>query len=127
MTNIKAQTENPSYIRIFDIEERTTEFAKQIVRLCKRIHRSPINDRLIDQVIGSSGSVGANYREANDALGKKDFVHKLRIARREAKESIHWLEVIKEANRTLANEIDQCMKEAIELRNILSSIISKSS
>lgn len=125
MANIKVQTKNPSSTRIFDLEERTTEFAKQVVRLCKKIHRSPINNRLIDQVIGSSGSVGANYREANDALGKADFIHKLRIARREAKESIHWLKVIKETNCTLANEIDKCIKEATELRNILSSIISK--
>ncbi len=113
--------------RTFDLEERTTEFAKMIVRLCKKLPRNPINNRPIDQVIGSSGSVGANYREANDALGKADFLNKLRIARREAKEAIHWLEVLKEANESFADEIDECEKEATELKNILSSIIIKAS
>jgi len=125
MTNIKLQTKNSSSVKVFDLEDRTTEFTKQVVRLCKKLPKNPINNRPIDQVVGSSGSVGANYREANDALGRADFVHKLRIARREDKESIHWLEVLKEANETFTDEIDKCIKEAIELRNILSSIISK--
>ncbi len=125
MTNTKSQTKKTSLTRVFDLEERTTEFAKQVVRLCKKLPKNPINNRPIDQVVGSSGSVGANYREANDALGKADFVHKLRISRREAKESIHWLEIIKEANETFAEEIDKCVNEAVELRNILSSIISR--
>ena len=70
----------------FDLERRTTEFGKTIIRLCKSLPRNSMNDRLIGQVVGSAGSIGANYREANDALGKKDFVQRLKIARREAKE-----------------------------------------
>ncbi|RJO60208.1 four helix bundle protein [candidate division WS5 bacterium] len=119
MTKPKSQT------KTFDLEERTTEFAKQVVRLCKTLPRNPINNRSVNQVVGSSGSVGANYREANDALGKADFINKLRISRREAKETIHWLDILKEANQSCAVEIDRCTKEATELRNILSSIISK--
>ncbi|MBI2831517.1 MAG: four helix bundle protein [Chloroflexi bacterium] len=68
------------------------------MRLCKELPENPINGRLIGQVVGAAGSIGANYREANDALGKKDFVQRLKIARREAKESLHWLELILEAN-----------------------------
>ena len=58
----------------FDLEERTTNFARKVVRLCKSLPRNPMNDRIVGQVVGCSGSIGANYREANDALGKKACV-----------------------------------------------------
>ena len=74
---------------VFDLEKRTTEFAKQTILLCRKLSRDSINSRLVGQIVGSSGSIGANYREANDALGKKDFIHRLKISRREAKETIH--------------------------------------
>ena len=88
--------------------------------------RNPMNDRLIGQVVGATGSVGANYREANDALGKKDFINRLKIARREAKEGLHWLELISEANTNKEAEIKPLIKEATELKNILSAIIRNS-
>ena len=112
--------------RKFDLEKRTTEFAKSVIRLCKDLSRNAMNDRLIGQVVGASGSIGANYREANDSLGKKDFIQRLKIARRESKESIHWLELVLEANTNRASEINPLMREAEELKNILSSIIIKS-
>lgn len=110
----------------FDLEERTTEFARKVIRLCKRLPRDPINDRLIGQVTGSSGSIGANYREANDALGKKDFIHSLKIARREAKETCHWLILLKEANPGKEKEFQDLIEEAKEYKSIFSSIIQKS-
>ena len=110
----------------FNLEARTTEFAKAIIRVCKGLSRNTMNDRLIGQIVGSGGSVGANYREANDALGKKDFIQRLKIARREAKESLHWLELILEANVDKEAEIKPLIKEAGELKNILSAIIIKS-
>ncbi|MCX5696838.1 MAG: four helix bundle protein [Candidatus Omnitrophica bacterium] len=112
--------------RVFDLERRTTEFAKAVIRVCKNLPRNSMNDRLIGQVVGASGSIGANYREANDALGKKDFILRLKIARREAKESHHWLELILEANTNKESEIKPLINEAGELKNILSSIIAKS-
>lgn len=111
--------------RKFDLEERTTIFAIGVVRLCKKLPRSPINDRLTGQAVGSAGSVGANYREANDSLGKKDFVHRAKISRKEAKEVIHWIELIKEANPEFSEEAEILKKEATELKNILSTIIDK--
>lgn len=110
----------------FDLERRTTEFAKAVIRLCKDSPRNPINDRLVGQIVGASGSIGANYREANDALGKKDFIQRLKIARREAKESQHWLELILEANLNKETALKPLMREAEELKNILSAIIIKS-
>lgn len=109
----------------FDLEARTTKFAKAVIRLCKGLPRNPMNDRLINQVVGSSGSVGANYREANDALGKKDFLQRMKISRREAKESHYWLDLIAEANESKGVEIRPLLTEAIELKNILSAIINK--
>jgi four helix bundle protein len=111
--------------REFDLEKRTTEFAKSVIRICQSLPENPINYRLIGQVVGSSGSIGANYREANDSLGKKDLIQRLRIARREAKESLHWLDLVVEANKTFENDIMPLMKENEELKNILSSIIIK--
>ena len=110
----------------FDLERRTTEFAKAVIRISKNLPRNPINDRLVSQIVGASGSVGANYREANDSLGKKDFIQRLKIARREAKESLHWLELVLEANVYMTIEIKPLMREAEELKNILSAIIIKS-
>jgi four helix bundle protein len=55
----------------YNLEKRTTEFAKTVIRLCKQLPDNPMNSRLVGQVVGAAGSIGANYREANDALGKK--------------------------------------------------------
>ena len=110
----------------FDLEKRTTEFAKEVIRLCLSVSRNPINDRMVSQVVASSGSVGANYWEANDPLGKKDFLQRMRIARREAKESHHWLELLLEANLDKESAIRPLVKEADELKRIFSSIIDKS-
>jgi len=107
----------------YDLEERTLIFAKQIINLCKKLPNNTINFKLIDQLIRSAGSIGANYREANDSLGKKDFIHRLRISRKESKETIFWLELVKEANDNIS--IDNLIDECGQLRNILSAIIKK--
>lgn len=107
------------------MERRTTEFAKAVIEVCKGLPVNPINNRIIGQVVGASGSVGANYREANDALGKKDFLLRMKIARREAKESHHWLELLLTANSESSAAIRPLIREAEELKKILSSIIDK--
>ncbi len=111
---------------VFDLEERTLMFAKRVIVLCKALPRNTVNAKLVDQIIRSAGSVGANYREANDALGKKDFLMRLRIARKEAKETEFWLELIVEANPSFEKRMVDLLREITELRKILSSIISKS-
>lgn len=109
----------------FDLEERTTNFARKVVRLCKSLPRNPINDRIIGQVVGCSGSIGASYREANDALGKKDFVMRIKISRKESKESSHWLILLADANPERISEIKDLEREAVEYKNILSAILNK--
>ena len=110
--------------KIFDLEDRTTYFARRVIRLCKALPNNIINRRLVDQIIRSSGSVGANYREANDALGDKDFIHRLKISRKEVKETIHWLELIEEANNEFIKRMEGLKQEAVELKKIFSSMIS---
>jgi four helix bundle protein len=77
------------------------------------------------QAIRASGSVGANYIEANEALSKKDFVLRIKICRKEAKESRYWLRLL-EAADTLGAERDQLVQEARELMNIFGAILRKS-
>jgi len=124
-TKSKPQITNKTNNNRFDLEERTLKFAKKIIRLCKGLPSNTVNFKLVDQLIRSSGSIGANYREANDALGKKDFLHRLRIARKEAKETIYWLKLLQEANPREKEKIDTLIEENIQLRNILSAIINK--
>lgn len=78
-------------------------------------------------MIRSSGSIGANYIEANEALGKKDFLMRMKISRKEAKESEYWLRLIHETNELKNDkEITYLINESIELKKILSAIIEKS-
>ena len=107
----------------FDLEIRTTNMAKRIIRLCQNLPKTTINNQLIKQIIRSAGSVGANYREANDSLGRKDFLMRMKISRKESKETLHWLELISEANPEFKNRMTNLFLECNEIRNILSSII----
>ncbi len=77
------------------------------------------------QVVRSSGSIGANYIEANESLGNKDKVFRLKIARKEAKETIYWLMILQNTNLTKTDDIEDLIGEAGELRKIFSSIIIK--
>ena len=78
----------------FDLEERTALFGEGIVRFVKQIPRGPVNDRLIDQLVGAGTSVGGNFCEANDSESKKDFRHILKRCLKEAKESRYWLRLL---------------------------------
>ncbi|HBI16978.1 MAG: hypothetical protein UR60_C0022G0018 [Candidatus Moranbacteria bacterium GW2011_GWF2_34_56] len=110
----------------FDLEDRTLEFAKRIIRMCKVLPNNTVNFKLIDQIIRSAGSIGANYREANDSLSKKDFLMRMKIARKESKETEFWLNLIIEANKDMELKINNLLVESIEIKKILSSIIIKS-
>ena len=113
--------------REYDLERRTLVFAKSVLRLCKKLPVDIINREIVSQLIRSSGSVGANYREANDALSKKDFNHRIKITRKEAKETEYWLELLREGNPGYVDEINELLSESIELKKILSSIADKAS
>ena len=114
-------------VKKYDLEERTEQFAKEAIQLCKKLHKNTINFELISQAVRASGSVGANYIEANESLSKKDFFHRIKICRKEAKESRYWFRLILSANAELKNEIEPLIQEATELMNIFGSIIRKDS
>lgn len=109
----------------FDLEDRTLDFSKSVIGLCRKLNRDTVNIQLISQLVRSSGSVGANYREANEALGKKDFAYRMRISRKEAKETSYWLELLLEANANFGNDIKPLLQEAKEIRSIFTAIIEK--
>ena len=84
----------PSSEGKYDLEERTFQFAKRTREFLKKVPRTAANLRDGNQLINSSGSVGANYIEANEAISDKDFLHRIKISRKEAKESRFWLRLI---------------------------------
>ena len=113
--------------RLYDLEERTFRFAQDVRAVVKKLPRTVCNQEDVKQVVRSSGSVGANYIEANEALSKKDFRHRLRIARKEAKESRYWLKLLDTHNDEQLNASrDTLIQESTELVKILSVIIKKS-
>jgi four helix bundle protein len=109
----------------YDLEERTSKFAKRVIALCRQLEKHVINRELIGQLVRSAGSVGANYREANEALSRKDFSYRVKICRKEAKESSYWLDLLREANEEYRREIEDLFQESVELRKIFSSIAEK--
>ena len=113
--------------KVYDLGDRTFIFAKNVRLFIKTLPKSIANNEDSKQVIRSSGSVGANYREANEALSKKDFKMRIKISRKEAKESGYWLRLINETNDLEnSNTALELIQEATELKKILSAILEKS-
>ncbi len=110
----------------YDLEERTAEFGEQIIDFCQSLRKDNINSPLINQIIRSSTSIGANYMEADAAGSKKDFQNKILISKKEAKETQHWLRMIQRANPELKEKLDILRQEAKELTLIFSKIIINS-
>ncbi len=110
--------------KLYDLEDRTAVFAKQSRALVKKLPRTIGNIEDAKQFIRASGSVGANYLEANDAIGKKDFVMKIKICRREAKESGYWLGLL-DVDSNLEPERERLVAEAKELMKIFGAIVRK--
>ena len=111
----------------YDLEERTFQFAKNISLYIKKFPSAVSNIEYGKQIVRSSGSVGANYIKANEALSKKDLIMRIKISRKEAKESAYWLRLIVETNsEEYAKDGNKLTNEATELKKILSSILEKS-
>ncbi|NOQ24041.1 MAG: four helix bundle protein [Bacteroidales bacterium] len=113
--------------KTYDLEERTFLFAKEVRLFIKTLEKTIANNEDAKQVVRSSGSVGANYIEANESLSKKDFVYRIKISRKEAKESTYWLRLINETNENLNKQmVEKLIQESTELKKIFSAIIEKS-
>ena len=111
----------------YDLEDRTADFAKKVRVFVKHLRKTLSNIEDGKQVVRSSGSVGANYIEANEALSKKDFKMRIKICRKEAKESRYWLRLLDlEKNPELKPECNSLVQESTELMNIFGAILQKS-
>jgi four helix bundle protein len=109
--------ESVSNKKVFDLNDRTLIFAKRIREFINKLPRTISNLEDSKQLVRSSGSIGANYREAEDALSRKDFVHRIKISRKEAKESIYWLNLI-EPKGEHSTEKEELIQEAEQLMKI---------
>lgn len=119
-------TQSSNNKKQYDLEERTAKFAEDVIDLMRKIPHDLVNQRLIPQLVGSGGSLGANYCEANEAESKKDFQHKIGICKKETKETKHWLRLLARANPTFSNEFRKLWQEAQELLLIFSKILTSS-
>jgi len=105
-----------------DLEERSMAFALEVVALVERLPKGRSGDAVARQLIRSGTSIGANYREANCAESREDFVHKIGIARKEAAETGFWLELIAESPHLQAQGTEVLLNEVRELLAILTTI-----
>ena len=113
--------------KIFDLENRTLAFAKRVRLFIKNLRRTVSNLEDGKQLVRASGSVGANYIEANESLSKKDFIMRTKICRKEAKECRYWLRLIDTSgDQALEAECKSLEQETIELASIFGSILTRS-
>ncbi|MCA9028496.1 MAG: four helix bundle protein [Planctomycetaceae bacterium] len=108
--------------RPYDLEERTALFGENVIEYLKGIPVTPITKSLIDQLVRSATSIGANYCEADDSGTKKEFRHRISICKREARESKHWLRMIAKAVPEKKESARYLWQEAKELNLIFSAI-----
>ena len=121
-TAFEASMDDTQKHRHYDLEDRTLRFAKDIIALVNLVTKTVPNLEISKQLVRSAGSVGANYIEANESLGKKDFLMRIRISRKESKESRYWLKLL-----MCGSELDGCreklVQESTELMKIFGAIL----
>jgi|SRR3989338_1057384 len=120
--------QNPSFKKphTFDLEARTLKFGKNIVNFCAKLPQTNVFKPIIDQLIRSGTSLGANYYEATEASSRRDFLNKIAIAKKEAKETQYWLRLLAELLPLKITDIKTLSKEAQELNLIFAAIIRNS-
>jgi four helix bundle protein len=127
MQTIKLDARSKAETKEYDLEERTFIFAENVRAFVKKIPKTLANVEDAKQLVRASGSVGANYIEANESLSKKDFLMRIKICRKEAKESRYWLRLVEPGdNAILQKQRSDLIQEAVELTNIFGAILRKS-
>ncbi len=111
--------------RVYDLEERTALFGESVIRFAKRIPQNPVNNRLIDQLVGVATSVGANFCEADDGYSLKEYAVRIATCRKEARESKFFLRMVATAEPASKAEARNLWREAKELHLIFRAIFSK--
>lgn len=115
-------SENPNNDKPYDLDERTALFGEAVIDFAKKIPVNPVTSRLIPQFVAAGTSVGANYREADDAVSKKDFRHKISICKREARETKFFIRMIVRAVPELKEDARPLWQEAKEIHLIFAKI-----
>lgn len=108
----------------YDLEERTLKFSREAITFVKSLPRDISNAEIANQLIRSATSIGANYIEANESLGKRDFLMRVKICRKEAKETIYWLKLA-EPRKADERRREWLIAQATELMKIFGSIVEK--
>jgi len=122
MTN---QIQNQNDKNKYNLAERTSKFGCEIIVFVKKIKETNINKPIINQLVRSATSIGANYMEADCAESKKDFVHKIGICKKESKETTHWLHMLATAEPDKVTDYRKSWQEAHELTLIFSAIAKR--
>ena len=110
----------------YDLEERAFHFAKRVIEYVRNLPKGIPDSEIGKQLVRSAGSVGANYIEANESLSKKDFIMRVKISKKEAKESKYWLNLSTPTKKQEHAKIE-LMCESDELIKIFAAIIRNSS
>ena len=108
----------------YPLEKRTMEFSKRLIRLCKSIKFNNVSSKIIDQLVRSGTSIGANYMEANNASSKKDFRNKIFICKKESQETKYWLNLLNECedNEEICNLAQECHEFNLIFQKIISTM-----
>lgn len=106
----------------FDLEERTAKFGVDVIKLCRSLKQDHITKSIVNQLVRSATSVGANYMEANGASSKKDFRNKIHICQKEAKETKHWLRMLNECIPEKKDKTRELWQECHELTLIFGKV-----
>lgn len=110
----------------YDLEERTFAFAKWVIAFVRNLPKTIANVEVMKQLVKAAGSVGANYIEANEAVSKNDFKYRIKVCRKESKESRYWLRLLELRDAEQEEERQALVQEATELMKIFGSILQKS-
>lgn len=108
--------------RTYDLEQRTLRFSQNLIDFCYKVIHNTVTTPIISQLIRAGTSIGANYHEATEGSSKKDFTNKIYIAKKEAKETKYWLQLLAHAAPTYKDQLRILWKEAQELILILAAI-----
>ena len=106
------------------LRTKSKEFAKDVVSLCRKLKKNGVESALVNQLLRSGTSVGANIHEAQYAQGTKDFISKFEISLKECNESEYWLELLFEVNSLSKEDFEKFRKDCIELRRMLVSSVT---
>ena len=111
--------------KIYDLEERTALFAERVRDFCLKLPKNAANSEYVSQLVRAGSSPGANYIEANESIGDKDFKMKIKTCRRESKESGYWLRLVVTDGVDVERERDSLRQEAKEFVLIFTAILKK--